>query len=205
MISFSNPMPVKLQQPRTAVQMSEALEGAAAVAKLKPRDSAIISIAGSLTAPLEFWDVGKAAIGHGQVGGALQVLGGVSVAVGAYKSVKGLLQHISPDAISQALEKQNGGRPLEAADAQMLADHINSRARINSTIGLGNAIASGTAIATGNLGAGLIAFAFKVGGIGSAIYSTTQTVKDIQEVLQHQPSAPAPAPQAPPAPAPAQP
>jgi hypothetical protein len=191
---------VSIPRARTASELEAAVNGAAAIAKLQPKENGAVSLVSSLSTPLELWDVGKAAFGGGQAGPALQVLGGVHVAIGAYKSVKGLATRISPQAVNDALKSQTGGRDLDPADAQALADKINARAKINSSISLANYVASGAAIYTGSVGAGLIALALKVGEIGSAVYSSAQTVKDIKTVLDH--TAPAPQP-APPTPAPA--
>ena len=179
--------PIHLSRPMTSTEMERAFAGAVAISNVQPSDVGTgLAVAGALAAPFEAWDVGKAAFGGGQAGGALQVAGGLHTVVNGYQAVRGLFSKVTPQAISDALKGQNGGKDLDPGDASMLADHINGRAHLNSAIELGNAVACGTAIATGNMAAGIVALVLKGVTTGAAFYTAAQTVKDVQTVLHGQ-------------------
>lgn len=176
--------PIRMSRPLSAEQLQSAVEGAAAVSRFQQAGiGRAVSIASTLTAPVELWEVGKAGFGGGEVHDALKVVGGAHSALNAYKAVRGLMSKVSPEQINELLKPSNGGKDLDPADAQMLAGKINTRARINSSILMGNAVACGAAIATGNLAAGIVALTLKAATIGSAVITGAQTVRDIQGVL----------------------
>ena len=177
--------PVTISRPQTAADLQAAVQGAAAITAAQQRGvGQLVSLAGSLTAPVDLWVSGKAAFGNGEAGAVLKGLGGVHVAVGTYKAVRGFATKVTPEVINEALKPQNGGKDLDPADAEMLASKINQRARITSSVALGNYIASGAAIATGNMAAGIVALALKVASVGTNVATAAQTVKDIQDVLK---------------------
>lgn len=191
-------------------QKSDAMLKAIGAAQAQPQGgaSALLSVASLVSTPVGLYAVGKAAFGNGEAGNVVKGIAGVGAAIGIYRGVAGLVSNRSADEINNALKEANGGRDLAPGDAEYLASKVNTRSHIASAAGLGNSIASGAAIATGNMAAGLVALALKAVDLGYGVYSTAQTLKDFQEVLQRQPAPAPPAPAQPapaPQPAPAQP